>query len=154
MAFFDDDTFMDQEIAETIDDVTTPLATDVPYPGAVIDEVKKRTTPRAGAHLLEITWVVPIPEGQQKDWGRDTGKFKQTVWLDVSEEGVLLSGPNQNLDLGRLRTAVGQNVPGQPWTPRMLVGSAATVYLKERPVKDDEGNVVERYMEVRRAIAS
>lgn len=52
-------------------------------------------------------------------------RTSEYVWrygmkLDINENGKLDMGPNRNLDLGKLRAAIGQNIPGIPWNLLML----------------------------------
>jgi hypothetical protein len=51
--------------------------------------------------------------------------FNYAFYLDINSEGHLEFGPNKNIPLGQLRAAVGQNVPGEPWSIVNLRGAGA-----------------------------
>ena len=61
----------------------------------------------------------------------DEPTARQTIWLDVNEQGGLVFGKNKNVSLGKLRDALGQNT-GAPWSPTHLIGQPATVLIKHR----------------------
>lgn len=45
------------------------------------------------------------------------------IQLDIDENtGKLDMGPNKNVRLGQLRKALGQNIPGRPWSIPMMKG--------------------------------
>lgn len=62
---------------------------------------------------------------------------RQTLWLDTTESGGLDFGKGKNVGLGRLREALGQNAPGKPWAPGMLVGGVAKVKVSHSIDKRD-----------------
>ena len=53
------------------------------------------------------------------------------MFLDMDENGDLELGKGKNVDLGRLREALGQNTGGN-WSPSQLVGSSATIHVSNR----------------------
>ena len=63
--------------------------------------------------------------------GLDEPTCRQTVWLDIGEQGQLEFGVNKNVALGKLREAFGQN-DGKPWSPLMMMGQPAIVNVKHR----------------------
>jgi hypothetical protein len=60
----------------------------------------------------------------------------QSLMLDMTESGALAVGTNKNVNLGRLREALGQNVSGRPWSPNMLQGQVARISVKHRLWED------------------
>lgn len=48
---------------------------------------------------------------------------RQDLWLDLTENGAVAMGPNQNLGLGRLREATNKNDPKKPFSFKMLEGA-------------------------------
>lgn len=65
--------------------------------------------------------VVDDPTVQAK-LKQDKVRVYHTCNLDFGEDGKLESGPNKNIDLGKLRTAVNQNAAG-PWSINQLKGA-------------------------------
>lgn len=117
------------------------------YP-AVIDSIKPRTfKTRDGEQgaCLDIFWNPQVPADVQQALGRDP-KVKQTLFLDFTQSGNLDMGKGKNIQLGRLREAVGQNKPGAPWNFGMLQGAMATVKVSHRL---HEGNIYDEIKEVR-----
>lgn len=57
---------------------------------------------------------------------------KMGIMLDTTEGGGLATGPNKNVTLGRVREALGLNQPGQPFSPRMMIGRQCKVAIKHR----------------------
>lgn len=139
MSSFDPDTFLNTTYEGELDTRRVPLPVD-DYVATIL-EVNPGTTPRGTAYM-EILWEVDHAE-LASELGRPKSRVRQTVWLDLTESGDLDFGRGKNIMLGRLREAVGQNAPGQPWSPAQLVGQAARVRVKHRPDKNDPEVVYE-----------
>jgi len=109
----------------------------VPVPegefNAVIHEVKGREA--NGNPIMDVTWKIDAPGNEEAN----EKQARQSIFLDISDGGALLSGKGQNVQLGRLRDAVGQNTPGQPWAPSMLEGQVAVITIKHS--FGDEGQI-------------
>ena len=69
-----------------------------------------------GRCLMDVSWS---PRG----WNGMPAR--QTIWLDFNEQGNLDFNDGKNVELGRTRSAVGQNTSAA-WGPQMLVGTRAT----------------------------
>ena len=68
---------------------------------------------------------------------RDKVSVSDSILLDVTPDGNGLDfGKGKNIGLGRLRTATGQNVPGQEWSPMMLKGQPVKVSIKHEIYED------------------
>ena len=100
---------------------------------AVITKLDVRT-PKEST-ILDITWSVD-DETARVETGMDDPQVRQSVFLDINTQGGLESGANKNVQLGRLREALGQNLTGQPWAPSMLEGQVARISIKHRIVED------------------
>ena len=89
---------------------------------------------RAGemAYQLSLSFVID-DEDLRDEMGRDP-KVYATIWLDFAdpEQGVLKVGKGANVPLGRLRAALGQNDPSEPWAPPMMCGQSCYVTIKHR----------------------
>ncbi len=88
----------------------------------------KNTGEPRSAPTLRITWHI-LDEGVKAQLELDPVKVQQDLFLDVDEAtGQLSTDKNKNIQLGRIRQAVGLNEPGQSFSLPMLKGSSpATV---------------------------
>lgn len=90
---------------------------------------------------LILTWEVKVPDELLAEIGRETVRIRQNVFVRRTPDGRL--DPKQNLQLGRIREALGQNTPG-PWTPRMLLTSGwVTVRVSQRTYEDAVFNEID-----------
>lgn len=96
---------------------------------AVVTEIKARN-PKGNA-ILDVIWQIDDDQ-IRAETGMDNPRVRQSIFLDVNEQGALMTGKNMNVQLGRLRDALGQNIPGQPWAPSMLEGQVAKVTTSQR----------------------
>ena len=73
------------------------------------------------------------------------------IWLDVTANGSLARGPNQNLGLGKLREACKMNNPSQQFAFKMLEGYGPLVIeVGTRPGKE-EGDIFNKVKAVKAA---
>lgn len=144
MSNFNADQFMQTEVEGQLDTEFTPIP-EAEYPG-FIKEVKPDTTAK-GSNLIEVIWVVN-DDAVRELIGLEEPTAKQTIWLDINEQGALEFGKNKNVSLGKLRDALGQN-DGKPWSPLMLLGQPAIVNIKHR--LGDQGGVFAEVKGVRAA---
>lgn len=100
--------------------------------------------------VCEVVWEPQDLDGSIKaSTGREGATVRQSVWLDLSPQGNLDFGDGKNIGLGRLREAIGQNRPGQPWNFSMLVGGSGRVLVHHR-TDSKTGDV---YAEVKKVAA-
>lgn len=85
---------------------------------------------------LDIIWAIDDPQAKEVT-GRDNVQVKQGIMLDLLENGGLDMGKGKNVGLGRLREACGLNTPGQPFSPMMIQGRAAKVFVTHRADGED-----------------
>lgn len=72
--------------------------------------------------ILEVPCIV-LDENVKAQLGREKVTVRKSIWLDVGSDGrTLLTGEGKNVDLGRLREAVGQNAEPN-WTFARLAGA-------------------------------
>lgn len=133
MSAFNPESFMNS----TVNDANSTQYEQVPEGEfqASIDTVTPRTT-TTGKALLNVKWKVD-DEGVRTQTGMAEPGVFQTVWLDVTESGGLDFAKGKNVQLGKLRDALGQNAPGKPWSPGMLVGGVAKIRVKHSIDKRD-----------------
>lgn len=111
---------------------------------AVIESIKGATVGDENKPVLNVRVLVDDPKAMEAT-KLEKPFSKKTVWLDITDEGQLDMSEGKNVDLGRLREAVGQNTAGS-WTPIMLEGQRVTVLIGNR-VDKNSGDI---YDEVRR----
>lgn len=124
-SIFDPEGILDAQVE---DEFATEMSLVNPdeYQAAVSKIAVREVTTKNGPRLiLELFWKIDAP-GTEAD-GRNV---RQSIWLDTNAQGDLLSGKDKNVDLGQLREALGQNVKGQPWSPRQLVGGLGRVQVE------------------------
>jgi hypothetical protein len=123
MSSFNPDTFLNTETKDANATAYTPVA-EGEY-NASIKAIKPRVL-TDGRAVLDVTWTVD-DESARQETGMAEPSVRQTLWLDTTESGGLDFGKGKNVGLGRLRAALGQNAPGKPWAPGMLVGGVAKI---------------------------
>jgi hypothetical protein len=143
MTDFNPDTFMTEEQSGTLETSFTPIPEDE-YT-AIIKDVTAGSTPN-GAPKLDVQWLIDSEEVREFT-GMDEPSCKQTIWLDLDDNGKLAMGANKNVGLGKLRDALGQN-DGSPWSPAMLIGQPARVLIKHNPSGRGDGNVYANVVQV------
>lgn len=126
MSTFNPETFLNTPVEAPLSTEYTPIP-EGEYT-AVIEKVEPRTVGQDSKPVLDIVWRLDAPDSEDAH----EKSVRQTIWLDVTAQGSLDYGKGKNVQLGRLRDAVGQNQPGQAWMPSMLVGNVARVSVKHR----------------------
>lgn len=137
-SMFDPDAFMNTQFTEA-NETRFKTVPEGEYP-ANIDKVEANTwQSRDGSKSglrLDVTWKIDDPAAAEAT-GVANPTVRQGIMLDMTEAGGLATGPGRNINLGRLREAVGQNKPGQPWQPSMLVGQPARIKVSHRPYEGE-----------------
>lgn len=149
MSTFDPEAFQSQVIEEANETKTTPLP-EGEYQCFVQDaKINKWTKDGEDNPVLDITYqVLPNDEKYEevkKMLNREELLIHQRVFLDV-KNGALQFGPNQNVQLGRLREATGLNDPKKKFMFSMLKDQGpvmVTVGMRELP-SGDPANTVKR----------
>lgn len=123
------------------------IATD----GIGLASFKFKKGDRAGqpGYRMTVKWEIDDPDKSiEKEIGRKP-IVTQSIMLDITSEGALDMGEGKNVQLGRLREAIGQNANGRPWAPAMLIGQMARINIKHR-INDETGDLV---MDVDKVVA-
>lgn len=82
--------------------------------------------------LFDILWKLhDISDAIKAEVGQDEPTVRQSVFLDMDDNGRLAMGKNKNVQLGRIRDALGQNTPAR-WNPNMMLGMRAKVRVAHR----------------------
>lgn len=106
---------------------------------AIITNLDQKVMPRKDGSgnmvIFEFELTIQAPEVAAK-LGRTELKTTYAIFPDV-KDGKLDYSQGKNIKLNRLREAAGKNVPGQAFSPRMLVGTPIKVVTKLDPDKND-----------------
>lgn len=147
---FNPDAFLDQ----TTDQEGSTFVTPIPVGEfrAIVDrdvafreeEIKKGARAGEKMYLCDILWRIE-DEDVEKQIGRKA-IARQSCFVDI-KDGQLDFSEGKNVQLNRVRDAVGQNKPGQPWSPRMLTGQMAMIQVTQRPDENDPRTI---YNDVKR----
>lgn len=142
---FDPKTFLDRSTDTAFDTARTNVP-EGDHHGIIksvtAEEVTIQTGQRAGqkAYKMFVTWSVDDPKVREVT-GLAEPSVRQDFFIDLTPTGAFINGANMNVDLGKLRDAVGQNKAGKQWRPSMLIGSAALIHVTHRTVDQDrDGN--------------
>lgn len=162
MAMFDPETFLNQTIDQPLETefLTVPdgeyTATIDDFTSEAIEQIhfEYKNGPRAGTPGTMTKFSIPFviqDDAVKAELGRDKIVVYKQVILDVGDDGGLDWGKNKNIDLGRIRAAVGQNDPG-PWSPGNLRGAGPVMVKVGRvPFKRKDGSKGER-VEIERVV--
>lgn len=135
---FDPEVFMSTEVTESMATKFDPV--DEGEFVASVEAFKVRAV--KDAVVLDVLWLI-LDDALEAKMNMEKIIVRQGVFLDVEHDGRLMTGINKNVRLGRLREALGQNRPGQPWNFRMLKGAGpvkitVTQRASTDPTKPDE----------------
>ena len=135
MSTFDPNIFEQQQVESRFNTEWTPVP-----PGeyiAFIQDMDYRTFQNDdGSEAVYMTVIFRIDDEElAQKLGVEEPRVRASFRLDLAEDGVtLLSGPNKNVRLGKLRDALGQNEPG--WSPAMLKGAGPIKIAVENTERD------------------
>jgi len=134
---FDADSFLNSSVtgSNSTKVIPVPIGT---YQGVIEKVTPRQWQSKDGSQsgiALDIFWLIE-DAGVKEYLGRDTVSCKQGIMLDIANGGLDMS-PGKNVGLGRLREAVGQNDPSQPFSFHNLPGQMAKVDVKHRVDGED-----------------
>ena len=139
MSAFDPDQFLAQTVEQANDTKVVPCPAGE-FMGYVKDFKARQWTskkdPSNSGVALDITWSVD-DQGVKQLLDREEVTVKQGIMLDMTEQGGLDMGKGKNVGLGRLREALGLNVPGQAFSFPMLSGRVAKLTVSHRVDGED-----------------
>jgi hypothetical protein len=133
MSVFDPNAFLNAETTES--NATTYIPVPENEHLANIKAIKPRVL-TDGRAVLDVNWIVDTDEARDAT-GMAEPMVRQSIWLDLTEGGGLDFGKGKNVQLGKLREAVGQNASGRPWNPGMLIGQVAKIKVAHSIDKRD-----------------
>jgi hypothetical protein len=153
---FDPNAFLDLTINETFERRISLPVKDYP---AIIQDVAARQwtskdkfnddgTPKQGVvYDVTLSLQLPLDVKEHCQMTKDTFDLRDSIMLDLNAQGGLSTEPGANRQLRQYREALNMNVPGQPFSPRGMVGKMLLVRLKH---EEYQGNIQERVAGVAR----
>jgi len=131
---FDPDTFLDMSVegANETEKVLVPPAV---YTACISDlsSVSGERDDGTPWVQLVIKWAIE-DDAAKVALNRDKIVLSQYLFIDLDEDGAIATGTNKNVQLGKLRKAVGKN-EGR-FSPRDLMGCFAKIDVRHVPAKD------------------
>ena len=149
---FDESSFMDGEVdGESSTQYKVLPVENNPYTAVVKQgslkprfNVQGKKDPTKFYNWLDMQFTLILPPAVKDVMKRDDFDQRYSVGLELTPSGALDLSDGVNVDLGRLRKAVGQNNPGEKWAPRMLEGKMLKVYIKHRKEGENTYNEVDK----------
>ena len=122
MSTFDPEAFMQTQVEGANSTSFLPVP-DGDYTG-IIEKVQAReiNTKDGPGRVLDVTWNI-LDEDLLKSLDRSKLTVRQGIFLDMRDDGSLNMSEGQNVGLGQLREAVGQNNPRKAWSFSYLEGA-------------------------------
>jgi hypothetical protein len=145
MSKFDPDTFLGQETDQIMDTHFKPVP-EGEYTAMIDTVVAKEVN---DSPVLDITYVI-LDEAVKVEMNSERVSVRQSIFVEMEDDGRIALGDNKNVKLGKLREALGQN--SGIWSPRKLAG-AGPVKIKtvNKPDKIDPETI---YSNVQRVTAA
>ena len=131
MSKFDPDTFLGQETDQIMDTHFKPVP-EGEYTAMIDTVVAKEVN---DTPVLDITYVI-LDEAIKVEMNSERVSVRQSIFVEMEDDGRIALGDNKNVKLGKLREALGQN--SGIWSPSKLAG-AGPVKIKtvNKPDKVD-----------------
>ena len=135
MSIFDPEAFLNTDIEGSCATSFSPI----PDHEALL--VVKKVEPKASGDyaILDVTFLVDSDEAREET-GQDEPTVRVGIFLDIDDNGMLDLGKGKNVQLGRLRAALGQN-DGGAWSPAGMVGETCLGHVTQRPDKNDSEKI-------------
>jgi hypothetical protein len=102
-------------------------------------------TPKSGI-AYDVMLTVQVPEEVRRETGiqTDTLKIKDSIMLDLNDQGGLDTAPGANRQLRAYREALDMNKPGQAFRATEMIGRMVLVRVKHEEYPQGSGNMQER----------
>ena len=141
-SLFDPNTFLEQTVTGAMD-TKYPVIPAGEYPAiskSIAARKMQNKDPTKGAYtVLDIVWSID-DAGVKEATKLETPTCRQSVFLDLDAEGKLDTSETKNVQLGRLREALGLNKPEDVFSFSQLVGQPALVRIEHSPNPTDAEN--------------
>lgn len=139
MSTFDPDSFLNEAVDGALSTAPEPIPEGEFLAVIGMDDksIQVRQTAK-GSTILDVTWEIQDGDLAEK-LGRQKITVRQSIFLDMTPNNTLDRSKGKNVQLGRLRAALGQNDPMKPWTFGSLKGAGpAMIKVTQRTNPDDE----------------
>ena len=149
---FDSEAFLDANTTDT-EGSTTLLPIPPGTYNAIISEVKARpwSSEKGSGMSLDISYEIVDDGGKiEQEIGRKP-VVTQGYFLDL-KDGKMDFSAGKNVQLNRVRDAVGQNVPGQAWKATNMKGQALQIVVTNSPDKNNSDVIYSRVKSVGRLV--
>lgn len=108
----------------------------IPVPEGDYPAIVKSLKPRLlddGRLIIDLVWSVDDEKVREATKMKEP-TVRQSLFVDRNGSGQLATGEGVNVQVGRVREALGQNDPTKEWNFHMLEGQAARITVKHRLV--------------------
>ncbi len=131
MSVFDAETFANTQTDSAMDTVLTPCPPGDRKGQVTKIEARQFVSDKDGKTytVMDVHWHI-LDDEAKKVTGMEKPSCRQSIFIDMTPEGATDLGKGKNIQLGRLRDAVGQNSKGKKWSPSMLVGTLALCHVE------------------------
>lgn len=141
-SLFDPNTFLEQTVTGAMD-TKYPVIPAGEYP-AISKSIAARKQPakdptKGSYTVLDVVWGID-DAGVKEATKLENPTCRQSVFLDLDAEGKLDTSETKNVQLGRLREALGLNNPEATFSFSQLVGQPALVRIEHSPNPTDAEN--------------
>ena len=142
-SLFNAESFLQQSVTGALD-TAFPTIPAGEYP-AIVKKIEARQMqntkePEKGDFtVLDIHWGID-DAAAKAETGLDEPTCRQSLFLDLDENGQLDVSPKKNIGLGRLREALGLNNPDKPFSFGDLMNQPALVRVEHKPNANDPEN--------------
>lgn len=153
MQHFDPQAFMDLTVEETFERRPPIPATNL-YPATISnlaprqwtskDKYNEDGTLKNGiAYDVELQVELPLDVQQACNLKSQIFTTRDSIMVDLNERGGLSTEPGANRQMRMYREAAGLNTPGQPFSPRQLIGKRVAVAFKHEEYPAGSGELRE-----------
>ena len=109
------------------------------------DKFNADGTPKAGiAYDVTLTIAIPLDVKDQLGLKTDSLTLKDSIMLDLNDQGGLDSSPGANRQLRMYREALDMNKPGVTFRAREMAGRMLLVQIKHEEYPLGSGNMQEK----------
>lgn len=151
MSAFNPDLFLEATVTEA--SVKRPPLPIGDYVGIIGDVTARewtgKTDPTKSGGALDVPVTIEVPAEVQAQMGVEvsTLRFKDSIMLDLLDNGSLDTSIGKNNHLRKYREALDMNKPGEPFSPKKMSGQVALFKIGHELYNDE---IVERIKGVTR----
>lgn len=129
-SIFDPNTFLET----TVDGACSTMIVPIPEMECAVLVKDLKVKVQGDYTILDVNFIID-DDNARKVTGNSEPVVRKGIFLDLNAKGQLDLSEGKNVDLGRLRAALGQN--DGAWNPNMMVGQTCLAKITQRPDKND-----------------